>query len=920
METKDEDVFEPRPENDMMRRRFSNFPNPLQKKKLETYKKFITPTNYDPISYVQHHRKMSKSTSNLAEELKNQQDQQERNSRYEELQKVKQQLKEEEETWTSNLADWKNRRRSVTSGLRERKSMREEVEKKVSSTKLRRMKTYNEMLEEKRQREFLFDDNFISFDILKSEKEKERKSPPIFSSSSNKEINLSDNVPEAPPRTSSKSKVRSPRNIGENNQKKLYSGAISQPLSHSIESLKNHRITHPEDKISSSYANFDNAATNKAPKKHPLLKQQNIDDYKSKITAEPVNYEKTNNESRVKAKTLQHNFNNNRSQTLPKQTDEVFNDRKKELRIDNSTIKNNAENIYNFSNKPSNDDRTTISNSNIHSVGPAQRKVVMRKKNNQSYNNKTRPVSDYSGLNKTMLLGNKSTDSLKKSNRLPSNYHEYNSSKLNKFVANRKSMFANKLNLWQQKSLDSTNIKTFGNDPPKLSTLIQRDSQSSNININENNSRLNTKSWRKSTPDLGLNIKDPKVSENNLHKETPKSYTPIVSIDNKTIGYSKTKPLNIKAPLNDAQNKNSNLINQSEFDDASDHEDMRICINQRPKSGKGFGFTVRGGEEGRPVVVDTVQSGGAADVCNLCVGDTITHINKVELVSLNCQDDIVQLIVESIISGKLALNIRRKKLGYKSLDNFHKPTNENISTKNEKPDVEKHTYGVPSLSETKPPTPPPLPPLSDASSADFPLPPIDLMSPGDEQFTEESFKNDSNWRDNYYEDSNFSSISSCDDLQNEILDINHELQTEHQLLKTPKFHEQPNSFQQKLLDDQKKLDEEEAIRNKMRRMRKLQEDEENRKVQLQLNRIESENKEHLKKQEAERKQLIENSFNFVAQPRHWMIEEAERRRKAENEGKYRNIFNEENTFEHATNERREIADDQPASRARATLL
>lgn len=52
------------------------------------------------------------------------------------------------------------------------------------------------------------------------------------------------------------------------------------------------------------------------------------------------------------------------------------------------------------------------------------------------------------------------------------------------------------------------------------------------ISRNENNSRLNTKSWRKSTPDLGLNIKDPKVSENNLHKETPKSYTPIVSIDN----------------------------------------------------------------------------------------------------------------------------------------------------------------------------------------------------------------------------------------------------------------------------------------------------------------------------------------------------------------------------------------------------
>ena len=47
-------------------------------------------------------------------------------------------------------------------------------------------------------------------------------------------------------------------------------------------------------------------------------------------------------------------------------------------------------------------------------------------------------------------------------------------------------------------------------------------------------------------------------------------------------------------------------------------------------------------------------------MCNLCIGDTITHINKVELVSLSCQDDIVQLIVESIITGKLGLNIRRK--------------------------------------------------------------------------------------------------------------------------------------------------------------------------------------------------------------------------------------------------------------------
>lgn len=56
--------------------------------------------------------------------------------------------------------------------------------------------------------------------------------------------------------------------------------------------------------------------------------------------------------------------------------------------MDDTTSKNTAENIQNIPNKFSNDDSTIMSNRSIHSVGPAQRKVVMRKKNNQSYNNK----------------------------------------------------------------------------------------------------------------------------------------------------------------------------------------------------------------------------------------------------------------------------------------------------------------------------------------------------------------------------------------------------------------------------------------------------------------------------------------------------------------------------------------------------
>merc|ERR1712096_305731 len=151
----------------------------------------------------------------------------------------------------------------VTSGLRERKSMREEVEKKTSNSKLRRMKTYNEMLEEKRHREFTFDENISSFDSTKSKKDETFST---LSSTSDKIRNLSDNVPEAPPRTSSKSKVISPSNPGEISQKKKYAGAVSQPLFLYTESKIKQKIAHDEHKLSPSNANFDDDHKNKTSK------------------------------------------------------------------------------------------------------------------------------------------------------------------------------------------------------------------------------------------------------------------------------------------------------------------------------------------------------------------------------------------------------------------------------------------------------------------------------------------------------------------------------------------------------------------------------------------------------------------------------------------------------------------------------
>ena len=52
-------------------------------------------------------------------------------------------------------------------------------------------------------------------------------------------------------------------------------------------------------------------------------------------------------------------------------------------------------------------------------------------------------------------------------------------------------------------------------------------------------------------------------------------------------------------------------------------------------------------------------TGGAADICQLCVGDEILAINEVQLSSSLTQDGIVKLIVDSVLTGNLSLDIKR---------------------------------------------------------------------------------------------------------------------------------------------------------------------------------------------------------------------------------------------------------------------
>ncbi|XP_067890438.1 LIM domain only protein 7 isoform X8 [Heterodontus francisci] len=69
--------------------------------------------------------------------------------RYEELQRIKNTLIEQDQQWQNDLLKWKNRRKSYTSDLQRKKDEREEIEKMSSGESARPTKTFRKMREER---------------------------------------------------------------------------------------------------------------------------------------------------------------------------------------------------------------------------------------------------------------------------------------------------------------------------------------------------------------------------------------------------------------------------------------------------------------------------------------------------------------------------------------------------------------------------------------------------------------------------------------------------------------------------------------------------------------------------------------------------------------------------------------------------
>ncbi|XP_055965675.1 LIM domain only protein 7 isoform X5 [Sorex fumeus] len=71
---------------------------------------------------------------------------------YDEMQKIKSQLREQDQKWQDDLAKWKSRRKSYTSELQKKKEEREEIEKLALETSEKSSKTFKEMQQDRESR------------------------------------------------------------------------------------------------------------------------------------------------------------------------------------------------------------------------------------------------------------------------------------------------------------------------------------------------------------------------------------------------------------------------------------------------------------------------------------------------------------------------------------------------------------------------------------------------------------------------------------------------------------------------------------------------------------------------------------------------------------------------------------------------
>ncbi|XP_043927662.1 LIM domain only protein 7 isoform X3 [Protopterus annectens] len=533
--------------------------------------------------------------------------------RYEEMQKIKNVLQEQDQQWQDDLAKWKNRRRSFTSDLQRKKSERELMEP-MSGIPERPPKPLKKMQSERKYQDQEDDSDFSS------------------SSGSRRLYSSTDDVFGEERKPSRSWKDRS------------YTVEVDTPYTSNKNEVS--RSTYSEHMVNR------NSTSDKRETLPAMYSEQKENQYSTNKTEAPhstysevtVNRYSTSNKSDTppsaySEQTVNRYSTSNKSDAPPsaysEQTVNRYSTSTNKSETPNSSYSEQTVSLFSSSNK-SDIPNSAYSEQTVNrysSVPETKNKLENSAKAQTSFPFNTRQSVDTKD------------ESARVSAPAPRRYQRADSSRITSMVTPRPFVASTK-------GISSIPRSFTMDDSYKYNGQIE-DSKKTQNSIVRNASKVETDGHSQTSSTVSSSFDD----DDEYHTLSPK---PAVSMTTERQAprspipeYKHNSPSS--APLSPFLTSTANLSN-ARSPTQEEHSDMRIIINQRPGSSRDFGFMTTWNTFGASV--KSVEKGSPAELSHLQAGDEILSVNGTPVSALDF-NQWKDMLDGSLEDGHLVMDIRR---------------------------------------------------------------------------------------------------------------------------------------------------------------------------------------------------------------------------------------------------------------------